>query len=128
LTLSLVYLPAKNKGSPPQAAGYYCKEPISYRGKPRGIEPFLRLLRLAKCFLKETLCLAYVANKNSDKDMRLYLNRSHCSVDEVVACLDCAYDDGYILVEELENSLIKAEALAKQLTGFTVYLAGKSQS
>ncbi|MDR3642332.1 MAG: hypothetical protein P4L74_01735 [Candidatus Doudnabacteria bacterium] len=30
----------QNKGSPPQAAGYYCKEQLHLRGKPRGIEPF----------------------------------------------------------------------------------------
>ena len=55
--------------------------------------------------------------------MRLYLNRSHCSVDEVVACLDSAYDDSYITAEELDVALSQAEILAKQLTAFTVYLS-----
>jgi len=55
--------------------------------------------------------------------MKLYINRSHCSVDEVVACLDCARDDNYITEGELESALTKAENLAKQLTAFTVYLS-----
>jgi four helix bundle protein len=73
------------------------------------------------------LNIAESTNKNSDKDMRVYINRSHCSLDEVVACLDCAYDDNYILEQELETALLKASNLAKQLTAFTVYLgnAGK---
>lgn len=55
--------------------------------------------------------------------MKLYINRSHCSLDEVVACLDCAFDEMYISKEELEKLLLKASNLAKQLTAFTVYLA-----
>jgi hypothetical protein len=57
--------------------------------------------------------------------MRVYVNRSHCSLDEVVACLDCACDDGYISQQELNESLQKACNLAKQLTAFTVYLSKK---
>lgn len=69
------------------------------------------------------LNIAESANKNSDKDMRLYINRAHCSLDEVVACLDCAMDDRYISEDRLEACLVKAEGLAKQLTAFTVYLS-----
>jgi four helix bundle protein len=69
------------------------------------------------------LNIAESTNKNTDKDMRLYINRSHCSLDEVVACLDCAYDDEYINGQELEESLSKVENLAKQLTAFTAYLS-----
>lgn len=69
------------------------------------------------------LNIAESTNKNSDKDMRLYINRSHCSLDEVVACLDCALDEGYISNDELDKSLMKASSLAKQLTAFTVFLS-----
>jgi hypothetical protein len=44
-----------------------------------------------------------------------------------VACLDCAYDDGYISERELEVALSNAETLAKQLTAFTVYLSQNSK-
>jgi len=74
------------------------------------------------------LNIAESTNKNSDKDMKLYINRSHCSLDEVVACMDCAYDDGYINDQELEMALSKAENLAKQLTAFTVYLSKNLKS
>lgn len=60
--------------------------------------------------------------------MRLYINRSHCSLDEVVACLDCALDDNYIPEQELEASLVRASNLAKQLTAFTVYLSKGKKS
>jgi four helix bundle protein len=69
------------------------------------------------------LNIAESTNKNSDKEMKVYINRSHCSLDEVVACLDCAYDDDYISEQDLETALTKAESLAKQLTAFTVYLS-----
>ncbi len=74
------------------------------------------------------LNIAESTNKNSDKDMRLYINRSHCSLDEVVACLDCALDDNYIPEQELEASLVRASNLAKQLTAFTVYLSKGKKS
>jgi hypothetical protein len=37
----------KNKGSPPQAAGYYCKDMTIVSRQARRFKPFLRLLRLA---------------------------------------------------------------------------------
>ena len=49
--------------------GITARTPISCRGKPRGIKPFLAP-RLAKCFLKETLCLACIANKNLGEKFR----------------------------------------------------------
>jgi four helix bundle protein len=76
-----------------------------------------------RALLSIILNIAESTNKNSDKDMKLYLNRSHCSLDEVIACMDCAFDDKYITKEDLEAILVKAENLAKQLTAFTYYLA-----
>ena len=76
-----------------------------------------------RALLSIILNIAESTNKNSDKDMRVYINRSHCSLDEVVACMDCAFDDQYITGEELEIVLTNAENLAKQLTAFTVYLS-----
>ncbi len=67
-------------------------------------------------------------NKNTDRDMRLYINRAHCSLDEVVGCLDCAYDDKYITLEQLDSILGKAMSLAKRLKAFSVYLDHASQT
>lgn len=69
------------------------------------------------------LNVAESANKNTDKDMRVYINRAHCSLDEVVACLDCALDDNYITKEQHQVSLEKASSLAKRLRQFTKYLS-----
>ena len=69
------------------------------------------------------LNIAEGANKNSDKDMRLYINRAQTSLDEVVACLDCAIEDEYINKTEHEESLSRASELAKQLRGFSKHLA-----
>lgn len=63
------------------------------------------------------------SNKNSDKETRVYINRSQGSLDEVVSCLDCAFDDGYITETVLEEYLKKSENLAKQLKGFSSHLS-----
>ena len=68
------------------------------------------------------LNIAEGANKNTDKDMRVYINRAHSSLDEVVACLDCALDDNYITKEQHKIALEKASSLAKRLRGFNKYL------
>ena len=69
------------------------------------------------------LNVAESANKNTDKDMRVYINRAHCSLDEVVSCLDCALDDNYIVREQHQIALEKASSLAKRLRKFTQYLS-----
>ena len=57
------------------------------------------------------------------KDTRLYINRAHCSLDEVTACLDCALDDKYISKEDHNLVLEKARSLAKRLRKFTEHLS-----
>ena len=86
-------------------------------------EKYALIDQTKRALISIILNIAESTNKNSDKDMRLYLNRSHCSLDEVVACLDCAFDDNYITSSQLDTALQKAENLAKQLTAFSVYLS-----
>ncbi|MEK7161507.1 MAG: four helix bundle protein [Patescibacteria group bacterium] len=69
------------------------------------------------------LNLAEGSNKNTDKDTRVYVNRSHGSLDEVVACLDCSLDDGYITPAEHENFLTQASSIAQRLKKFSSYLS-----
>ncbi|HCB35815.1 MAG: hypothetical protein A2W52_00605 [Candidatus Taylorbacteria bacterium RIFCSPHIGHO2_02_49_25] len=69
------------------------------------------------------LNLAEGSNKNTDKDTRVFVNRSQGSLDEVVSCMDCALDDGYINENQHTRVLKEAHLLAKQLKGFSVYLA-----
>ena len=69
------------------------------------------------------LNIAESANRNTDKDMKVYINRAHCSLDEVIACLDCSLDDGYITIEQEDEAMQKASSLAKRLRGFTSKLS-----
>lgn len=68
------------------------------------------------------LNIAESANKNTDKDRRVYINRAHCSVDESAACLDCALDGKYITKNENQIFLEKLSSLAKRLHRFNNYL------
>jgi len=72
------------------------------------------------------LAIAESANRNTDKDMKVYINRAHCSLDEVIACLDCALDDEYITREMHNEILQKVSSLAKRLRGFTRQLSSSS--
>ena len=64
------------------------------------------------------LNIAEGSDRGTDKDFALFLNRSHTSLAEVVACLDIALNEHYI-TENLHNIYLKkAEDLANQLTAF----------
>jgi four helix bundle protein len=64
------------------------------------------------------LNIAEGADRGSDKDFAHFLNISHTSLNEVVACLDIALISGYISKETHEKFLKKAEDQANQLTAF----------
>lgn len=64
------------------------------------------------------LNIAEGADKHSDKDFSHFLNTALGSVNEVVACLDCALDDGYINKSEHQEYLDKAENIIRQLKAF----------
>lgn len=69
------------------------------------------------------LNIAEGSNKNTDKDTRVYINRAQGSLDEVVACLDCALDDKYITNEQHDLILKQASSLAKRLKAFATHLS-----
>ena len=69
------------------------------------------------------LNIAESANRSTDKDMKVYINRAHSSLDEVIACLDCALDDKYITKERHKEVLQRASSLAKRLRAFTHHLS-----
>ena len=64
------------------------------------------------------LNIAEGSNRESDLDFKRFLNTSLTSLEEVVACLDIALDEGYITGEEHSEKLKAAEILGKQLLGF----------
>ncbi len=64
------------------------------------------------------LNIAEGSDRYSDKDFSHFLNNALTSLNEVVACLDCALDDQYITVGEHTQFFVKAENLVKQLKAF----------
>ena len=64
------------------------------------------------------LNIAEGSDRSTDKDFALFLNRSHTSLNEVVSCLDIAFDNSYISFEEHSCYLKRAGDLADQLTAF----------
>lgn len=64
------------------------------------------------------LNIAEGSDRGTDKDFAHFLNISHTSLNEVVACLDSACDDRYIQLNDVDYFLTKAESIANQLTAF----------
>lgn len=64
------------------------------------------------------LNIAEGADKHSDKDFSHFLNTALGSLNEVVGCLDCALDDGYITDKDHQEYLTKAENIVRQLKAF----------
>lgn len=87
------------------------------------VEQYALTDQARRASLSVVLNIAESANKSTDKDMRMFLNRAHCSLDEVVACFDCALDQRYITLEQHRSVLDQASSLAKRLNGFTNHLS-----
>ncbi|MBI2421168.1 MAG: four helix bundle protein [Candidatus Levybacteria bacterium] len=64
------------------------------------------------------LNIAEGSDRGTDKDFALFLNRSHTSLAEVVACLDLALKEKFINDKIHREYLMKSENLANQLTAF----------
>ena len=81
-------------------------------------EKYCLASQLLRALNSVILNIAEGADRGSDKDFARYLNQSHTSLNEVVACLDIALDDKYINKEEHADCLKMAGELANQLTAF----------
>lgn len=62
--------------------------------------------------------IAEGSDRGTDKDFAHFLNNAHTSLNEVIACMDLAFNNNYISEDILKGYLIKAENLANQLTAF----------
>jgi four helix bundle protein len=71
------------------------------------------------------LNIAEGSDHYSDIEFGKYLNIALTSLNEVVACLDCALDDGYINQVVHKQFLVSAEEIAKQLKAFSAKLRAK---
>jgi len=88
-------------------------------------EKYSLLSQLWRALDSIILNIAEGSDRSTDKDFALFLNRSHTSVNEVVACLDVALDCNYINTDQHKESLEKLENLANQLTAFRINLLKK---
>lgn len=64
------------------------------------------------------LNIAEGADRHSDVDFSRFLNQSLGSVNEVVACLDCALDDGYVSHLEHKEFMFLFDNTIRQLKAF----------
>lgn len=77
--------------------------------------PVYRDLRMFRKELKE------LSKKNfpSDTDFSRFLNNSLTSINEVVACLDLAYDDGYLNEQIHGQYFDRCASIPRQLLKFS---------
>ena len=72
------------------------------------------------------LNIAEGSERYSDVDFSRFLNIALTSVNEVVACLDAALDDGYTNENEHKAFLSKADIIFRQLKAFTSHVRRSS--
>jgi four helix bundle protein len=81
-------------------------------------EQFCLTSQLWRALDSIVLNIAEGSDRGTDKDFAHFLNTSHTSLNEVVACLDLALNSDYIADSEHIEYLKIAENLANQLTAF----------
>lgn len=86
-------------------------------------QQYILIDQIRRAVLSVVLQIAEGSNRKTEKNKNLFINRSLTSLDEVVACFDCALDDGYINKKQYDNILIKIESVSKQLHGLSKYIA-----
>ncbi|MEK9181235.1 MAG: four helix bundle protein [Patescibacteria group bacterium] len=90
-------------------------------------EQFILTNQIRRAVLSVVLQIAEGSNRKTEKDKNLFINRSLTSLDEVVACLDCALDDQYITEAGHKEMLAKVENISKQLRGFEKFISKSYQ-
>lgn len=91
-------------------------------------EQYILADQIRRAVLSVVLQIAEGANRKTEKDKNLFINRALTSLDEVVACLDCARDDDYISESKYQELLENIESISKQLRGFSKYISKSYQS
>lgn len=81
-------------------------------------EQYLLIDQIIRAANSIVLNIAEGSDRGTDKDFALFLNRSHTSLCEVVACLDLALREKYITERVHKDYLKEAEDLANQITAF----------
>lgn len=74
------------------------------------------------------LNIAEGTDKYSLTDFSRFLNQALGSLNEVVACLDIAYREGYISLDKHQEFIQKADNLYRQLKAFSSYIRKKGKN
>lgn len=85
-------------------------------------EKYVLIDQTKRAMLSVVLQIAEGSNRRTEKDKIVFINRALTSLDEVLSCLDCALDDGYINKVQYNSFYEKIENLAKQLRGLENHL------
>jgi four helix bundle protein len=86
-------------------------------------ERFILADQVRRAILSVILQIAEGSNRKTEKDKNLFINRSLTSLDEVVACMDCALDDNYINEAKYKEILEKTEVVSRQLQGLQKHIS-----
>ena len=86
-------------------------------------EQYILIDQIRRAILSVILQILEGSNRKTEKDKNLFINRALTSLDEVIACFDCAFDDNYISKEKLEELETKIENVSRQLRGFAKYIS-----
>jgi len=81
-------------------------------------EKYLIIDQIIRAANSIVLAIAEGADRSTDKDFALFLNRAHTSLNEVVACLDIALAEKFISLRVYLEYVAEAENLANQITAF----------
>lgn len=81
-------------------------------------ENFCLISQIRRAVNSIILNIAEGSNRQSDQDFKRFLNIALASLEEVVACLDIALDEKYIISKEHSELLSQAESLGKQILAF----------
>lgn len=85
-------------------------------------EKFALIDQARRAMLSVILQTAEGSNRKTANDKALFINRALTSLDEVMACMDCALDDNYITQEKYQALFGKIENLAKQFRGLEKHI------
>lgn len=83
------------------------------------IERYILTEQLWRALDSVLLNIAEGSDHFSDVEFSKFLNIALTSLNEVIACLDCAFDDGYLDEEKRGYFISKAENIARQLKAFS---------
>lgn len=90
---------------------------VVYKKFPRK-EQFSLSSQLCRALDSVLLNIAEGSDRVTDKDFAYFLNISNASLNEVVACMDIAFDEKYISEKERLIFLESALKISNQLTAF----------